>query len=85
MSGGDTSVDGALLCEMAVHGVSVWTGPSSVPNRGPTAFSPADTTASSAVQKLFYYSYRAVMGFEGTFPPDRLHFSRVGLTLKKGT
>lgn len=91
-SGGDKSVDGALLREMAEVGVSVLTGPSFVQNRVPTAFSPAYAVASSAVNKLLYESYRAGMGLllptgclEDVVPLDRLHFSRVGLTLKKGT
>ena len=55
LSGGDLSVDGVLLREMACDGVAVLTGPSFVPNRVPPAFSPAYSVASSAVNKLIYF------------------------------
>ena len=92
LSGGDFSKDGALLREMAELGVAVMTGPLLVPNRVPPSFSPAYSVASSAVNKLIYDSYLSGMGLllptsclDGVVAPGRLHFSRVGLTLKKGT
>ena len=63
-----------------------------MPNRVPTASSPAYAVASSAVNKLLHESYRAGMSlllptdcWEEVLPLDRLYFRRVGLTLKKGT
>ena len=92
LSGGEHSADGVLLREMAEEGVAVLTGPSFVPNRVPSSFSPAYSIASSAVNKLIYESYLAGMGLllptsclDRIVEPSRLHFSRVGLTLKKGT
>jgi len=60
-------------------------------NRFPPPFSPAYRAAHAAVDKLLYDSYLAGHGIilptsslDGILPAGALHFSRLGLTLKKG-
>ena len=91
LSGGDTSPLGPLLREFAVEGVDVMVGPDFFCNRTPPPFSPAYRKAHTAVDKLLYDSYLAGHGIilptsslEKIVPPGALHFSRLGLTLKKG-
>ena len=84
--------DSLHLLRFATHGVTVITGPQFTRNRTPPKPSPAYREAHAAVDKLLYDAYVNGHGIilptsclDQIVPPGMLHFSRLGLTLKKGT